>query len=301
MNLINAVASKGRTLLEVCTRKRMTPRRPGEGVLDVYSKGGGLGDELMVLCAIQAAVRKEPTLRISFQARHHSLLHGAPGLEEVRLFDVRGAGSGITYAHKHPMPILKQMAAQLGVPDADDFALMLPDRPLRLPAGWPDDDAPKILVQISASDWTPNKQWPLEHWATLIESLPPEYSVIEVGAKPAMPATPRHPKWRTLGGQTTLDEYVSCFGAATLFIGPVSSGMHLAHAFRLSSIIIVGGYEAADFPYPRAVQLGSSVECAPCWLRTPCPLDRRCLREIHPEDVVKKIQGRLEGACRSDG
>lgn len=301
MNLFRSVALKGRTLLDVCTGRRVTRQRQAGGVLNVYSKGGGLGDELMTLCAIQAAVRSEPALKIALHARHHSLLHGAPVIAELRQFEGGSAGMGITYAHKHPLPILRQMAAQIGVPDAHDFALELPERPLRLPAGWPHDHHPKVLVQISASEWTPNKQWPLEHWATLIENLPPEFSIIEVGGSPAMPVSPRHPKWRTLAGQTTLEEYVSCFRAATLFVGPVSSGMHLAHAFRLPSVILTGGYEAANFPYPRAMQLGSSVECAPCWLRTPCPHDLRCLREITPDLARSHLMAHLTGTLGQHG
>lgn len=268
-------------------------RRLGGGV---FSKGGGLGDELMVLCAIQAVRRKQPALDIAFCARNHQLLNGAIGVGAVRSFDSAAAartGIGISYSERHELPILKQMTAQMGVPDADDFSLELPERPLCLPGGWPPGDELKILVQVSGSGWTPNKQWPLDYWRKFIESLPEELSIIELGTHPAFPSPPGHPGWCSLAGQTSLEEFASCFRACGAFVGPVSGGMHLAHAFRVPSVIITGGYEAANFPYPLAIQLGTGIECAPCWLRTPCPYDRRCLREITPERVAGELMKQI--------
>lgn len=282
-------------------------RRGGEdggGSLHVHSKGGGLGDELMALCAAQAACRSQPTLKVTLCARYHVLFAGAPQVCEVQPLHEGNAalrGTGITYGHRQALPILRQMTAQLGAPDADDFRLELPERPLKLPQGWPHGERPKVLVQTSASDWTPNKQWLGEHWITLIESLPHEFSIVEVGAKSVLPVVPRHPGWHTLAGKTSLEEFISCFRAATLFLGPVSSGMHLAHGFGLPSVIIVGGYEAANFPYPLAVQLGSRLECAPCWLRSQCPYDRRCLSEITPDEVRSHLMAQLGGALQRHG
>lgn len=276
-------------------RRRMMPAGPSlrdSRMLHVYSKGGGVGDELIAACAIQAAVRRQPGLEIVYHARFQTLLDGLAGPRTVAPFDetyLRQNSKGLTYAHKHSLPIPKQMTAQLGVPDADDFSLDLPERPIRLPAGWPAGDNPRILVQVSASGYTPNKQWPLKHWQALIEELPEGFSVIEVGTVTAFSTPPRHPGWCSLAGQTSLEEFASCFRACSAFVGPVSGGMHLAHAFRVPSVIITGGYEAANFPYPLATQIGSGVECAPCWLRTPCPHERRCLREISPETVTKAL------------
>ena len=194
----------------------------------VYSRGGGIGDELIAVCAIQAATRRRGDLDIAYHTRYRWLFEGVTGPGAVFTFDekhLRESGTGLTYAHKQALPIVRQMTAQLGVPEADDFTVNLPVRSVPLPAQWPGGDQPRILVQISASDWTPNKQWPLSHWTSLIESLPEDFSIIEVGSRPALDAAPRHRGWLSLAGRTSLEEFVSCVRSATAFIGPVSSGM----------------------------------------------------------------------------
>jgi len=256
----------------------------------VFSKAGGLGDELMAAMAIQATAAIHPSARLVFHTRFQSLFEGLLGASAVRPLQhpLPANAVGLTYAAKQPLSVPAQMAAQLGV-TADAFPIQLPERPLHLPGGWPDSEARVVLVQTTASGWTPNKQWPAEYWLQLINRLPAEWKVVEVGTESALEQAPDHPGWRSLVGRTDLEEYISCFRRANGFVGPVSSGMHLAHAYKLPSVIIVGGYEAAHFPYPLARQLGSDLPCAPCWLRTPCPYDRRCLREITPEQVLAEL------------
>ena len=248
----------------------------------------------MAAMAIQCAVAYFPALRFTFYTRFHSLLNGLEGPERVLPLPPSPPQNAIalTYVAKQLLSVPAQMAAQLGVSPAS-FTLTLPERPVQLPASWPSDGRPIVLIQTAASGWTPNKQWPSEHWEKLISSLPDSHHVIEIGTKSALSTPPDHPGWRSLIGATSLDEYISSFRAASLFIGPISSGMHLSHVYRLPSVIIAGGYEATNFPYPLARQLGSALTCAPCWLRTPCPYDRRCLQEISPDEVRIAIMKQL--------
>jgi hypothetical protein len=260
--------------------------------IDVFSKAGGLGDELMAVMAIQAKAASHPTARLVFHTRFFSLFDGLPGAHTVVPLQhpLPGNAIGLTYAAKQPLSVPAQMAAQLGVTSAT-FPVELPERPLRLPTGWPGPDAGSriLLIQTAASGWTPNKQWPAEFWLQWINRLPPEWHVVEVGTESALEQIPNHPGWHSLVGTTQLEEYVSCFRRADAFVGPVSSGMHLAHVYKVPSVIIAGGYEAAHFPYPLARQLGSHLPCAPCWLTTPCPYDRRCLRDITPDQVLQEL------------
>ena len=77
----------------------------------------------------------------------------------------------------------------------------------------------------------------------------------------------------SLVGGTTLEELAYIISVADLFVGPVSGGMHLANAFHVPAVIIVGGYEApAGYPYKDVSFFYSPVECAPCWAKT-CPFD----------------------------
>ncbi len=263
--------------------------------INVYSKAGGLGDELMTAMAIQAKSAVHPNSYLNFHTRFHTLFDGLQGANTVvplqqQLLSTKAIG--LTYEAKHHLSVPAQMADQLGV-TADVFSLQLPERPLRLPTRWPDSSARIVLIQTAASRWTPNKQWPTEHWLQLINQLPVEWKVVEVGTESALDQPPDHPGWLSFVGTTNLDEYVSCFRSSDVFVGPVSSGMHIAHAFNLPSVIIVGGYEAANFPYPFAIQIGTSIECSPCWLRNPCPFSKVCLGQISVTQVTSKIMAQL--------
>ncbi|MEQ1751193.1 MAG: glycosyltransferase family 9 protein, partial [Prosthecobacter sp.] len=265
------------------------------GPCHIFSKAGGLGDELMAVSAIQAAVRLHPNIELVFHTRFSGLFQGLVGTKSVVAFDtetIPNDALALTYAIKQERSVNEQMALQLGVHEGP-FPIDLPSQELKLPTDWHRDGQPIVLIQPSASGWTPNKQWSLEKWKQLVESMPLEWKVVELGSFPVLNPPPVHPGWVSLAGKTTLQEYVSCFQAASIFVGPVSSGMHLAHAYKLPSVIIIGGYEAAHFPYPLATQFGSELSCAPCGLRSPCPYDLRCLKEIKPGDILNSIFNKL--------
>jgi ADP-heptose:LPS heptosyltransferase len=83
-------------------------------------------------------------------------------------------------------------------------------------------------------------------------------------------------------------------GQADLFVGPPSSGMHLANSYRVPSVIIYGGYESPmSYNYPQSEALYNSVVCAPCWKTTECPYARECLHGITPKDVFERMAKRL--------
>jgi len=81
--------------------------------------------------------------------------------------------------------------------------------------------------------------------------------------------------------------------AADLHVGPDSGPMHVAAAAGTPSVVIYGGYiDPANTLYPGNVALTVPVSCSPCWLRSPCPFERRCLSGISPgsvEEAVRKL------------
>jgi ADP-heptose:LPS heptosyltransferase len=83
----------------------------------------------------------------------------------------------------------------------------------------------------------------------------------------------------------------------SVFVGPPSGGMHFANAYQVPSIIVFGGYEAPDgYDYPWVERFFTPVECAPCWLTTPCPYGWKCLHAIRPEQVFAAIRKAVEAA-----
>jgi ADP-heptose:LPS heptosyltransferase len=260
-----------------------------EGKFHIWSVASGVGDELMALGAAQA-LEKAQSRRVVFHARHLELLQPDVGGPIPVPFDrekLPPRGIALSYLSKHRLSVIAQMALQLGL-RPQDFPICLPSRSVEdLPQDFP-REGQRIVLQTSASGWTPNKQWPEEHWRSLIEALPQDVEVIEVGSESVLSTLPRHSHYRSLVGRTSLLQFAACIQEADVFIGPVSGGMHLAHAYEVPSVIIIGGYEETH-PYPLSRQFYTPVPCAPCWLRTPCPYDRACLRQISPAEVARSV------------
>ena len=102
-----------------------------------------------------------------------------------------------------------------------------------------------------------------------------------------------HRNYINLVGRTSLAEFVSAVAAGDIHVGPMSGPVHIAAAARRPSVVIYGGYEHPRCTlYPGNIALYTPVACAPCWLREPCPYDRKCLSAISPisvEEAVRRI------------
>jgi len=115
-----------------------------------------------------------------------------------------------------------------------------------------------------------------------------------VGTEPVLPAKEMGERFATLAGRTSLDDLAYVISQADLFIGPSSSGMHLASAWDVPALIIFGGYESpAGYDYANVHPLYSPVPCAPCW-RQSCPYELKCLHAIQPEMVIEQALRLLE-------
>jgi ADP-heptose:LPS heptosyltransferase len=111
-----------------------------------------------------------------------------------------------------------------------------------------------------------------------------------VGVAAASPPSGSGGSYIDLRGQTTLPELIAAIAASDLQVGPITGTVHIAAAMGVPSVVIYGGYEHPDgSSYPGNINLYSPVTCAPCWLRDPCPFDKKCLRQITPDQVEAAI------------
>ena len=54
--------------------------------------------------------------------------------------------------------------------------------------------------------------------------------------------------------------------------------------------MIYGGYETpVTSCYEGNINLYTRLSCSPCWLKTPCPYEKKCLAMIHPEMVIEAV------------
>ena len=132
-----------------------------------------------------------------------------------------------------------------------------------------------------------NKQWYPERFQRVVDSLCDEFEFVQLGSE----GDPLLMHVRDLRGATSIRESASILYHAKLYIGGVGFLMHLARAVDCPSVIIFGGREAPwQSGYACNVNLYRSVPCAPCWRWNTCEFDRKCMREITPDDVVRGVR-----------
>jgi hypothetical protein len=128
-----------------------------------------------------------------------------------------------------------------------------------------------------------NKQWYPERFQMVVDSLCDEFEFVQLGSE----GDPRLTHVKDLRGATSIRESAGILYHAQLYIGNVGFLMHLARAVDCPSVIIFGGREAPwQSGYACNVNLYTPVPCAPCWRWNTCEFDRKCMREITPDDVV---------------
>jgi Glycosyltransferase family 9 (heptosyltransferase) len=105
-----------------------------------------------------------------------------------------------------------------------------------------------------------------------------------------IPASRPAGSYLDLRGQTTLPELVAAIAAADLIIALDTGPMHIAAAVGTPAVVIYGGYiDPVCTGYPGNINLYSAVECAPCWMREPCPHGKKCLHMITPAQVESAL------------
>src|SRR4029077_10813299 len=83
----------------------------------------------------------------------------------------------------------------------------------------------------------------------------------------------------------------ACVRRADLLVTTDSGPRHFAAAFDRPVVTLFGPTHIAwtETYYSRAVHLQKEVPCGPCQQRV-CPLDHRCMKELHPGDVLAAAQ-----------
>lgn len=255
---------------------------------------GGLGDALMSTPALRELKRIRPECHIHFHTKRPDSAQGLPYLDTVSPIESRPAES-IWIGYERAIPsdkhLAKVMGESIGVRVNDIRPDCAVDEKLiqRYKDAWQHCPHPHILVQRHASTWTPNKDWPDEYWKKLVLALLKERTVIDIGYSSADEPISSLPNHIDLRG-AELKELVASVAAADILVAPDSGPIHIAAAVRTPAVVIVGGYSHPEnTAYPENTTLFTPIHCSPCWLRTPCPIDRECLREITPEIVEKAI------------
>lgn len=246
----------------------------------------------MSLAVVRAIRERNPRARITLTTEFHEFLTGHPLLDRVFSPDEARAGElrqviSLRYEAFVPLRlhVIEYFAGCVGLRDIGT-RIPLPNYMAEV-RGWETLHArprPWIIVCRNAGPFTPNKDWPEERWIDLIPRLAQHGTVLELGSSAS--AAPLAPGHVDLRGATSLRQFCAIVSLADLAVTPVTSTVHIAAAYDIPTLSILGGYELPEntaYRHHRAIARQPS--CAPCWLRSPCPYDRKCLRTITVEEV----------------
>lgn len=231
-------------------------------------RGKGIGDVLLCTPALRELKRRNPACIVRFFTDSPAVLRGLPYIDEVHPTAAAPAGS-LLMRYENATPTRVHLARVLGDQLGLTVTDILPDcavDPVRVEQwkeAWSPLPRPHAIVLRGASDWTPNKNWPVPYWIDLAQSLSHTGTVIEIGAPDLLPIPPSG-SYVDLRGRTDLEDLVAAIAAADLYVGPISGPMHIAAAMRKRAVVIVGGYEHPHgVQYPGQTYLYTSLPCSP--------------------------------------
>lgn len=283
--------------------------RHGRPDLVVTAFGAGIGDD--ILCtAILHELRRRGHDNVWMLSRWPELFaHNpdAPRVEPARhRYDtfLRGLGAQIAYAfytsynpafdRDEPLPLqhlISIMCQKAGITGEVDLRPYMAVTEAEAARG---RVAPRqVAIQSAGLDATHamhNKNWSLEGYQGVVHALKGRYDFVQVGSRSDPPLEGA----LDLRGRTSLRETAAVLSQSLAFVGQVGMLMHMARAVDCRSVIVYGGRELpSQSGYVCNENLYSPVACSPCWRLNTCPYDRKCLRMVGVDDVVRALEAQV--------
>ncbi len=158
-----------------------------------------------------------------------------PGRRRPLLSHVYRLPEGYDEKHHHQVVVWTDLLRHFGLESPPDFSPLSPDRP----------GPPPCLGLIAGSENNPEKRWPVAHWRTLIEKLPPTLPIVLFGtasdvALTAAIAAGFGTRIEDLAGKTDLDAYCARLTSCSFLVTNDTGGMHLANALGVPLLALFG-------------------------------------------------------------
>lgn len=164
---------------------------------------------------------------------------------------------------------------------------------------------PIVGINVNASELSFLRRWPREHFIILIKELIEKYSaqIIFVGAKEdisyvneTIERIPFKKNIHNFAGKTSLPQLACLLRKLKLFISNDSGPLHLASCIGIPTISFFGPETPLIYgpEGPSDIVFYKKLDCSPClhikkYKHSNC-LDRRCLKEIKPSEVIDEIK-----------
>lgn len=173
-----------------------------------------------------------------------------------------------------------------------------------------------LLVNASLGDLLPQRRWPRENYARLIDALlerREDLFVLLLGtaadadAAAALETEIGNRRCRAVAGAFALAELPALFACSDLLLSSDAGPAHFAAVTALPVVVLFGPETPTRYrPLGNATALTAGIECSPCInpetrRRTDCA-DNRCMRAISVATVMAEVERRLdETGARTDG
>jgi|6_EtaG_2_1085325.scaffolds.fasta_scaffold17200_3 hypothetical protein len=121
------------------------------------------------------------------------------------------------------------------------------------------------IEPYSKDNYTPNREYPIDKWQNIIDSLHSEIKIVQVGnSKNVLKNV------IDLTGETTFREAISVIRRSELFIASESGLVHGATAVDTKSVVIITGYQHERMvAYPQNINVNIASH-GPCGLKIEC-------------------------------
>lgn len=316
--LIPAAAVAARAILDARLRR--------ENLFLLHMHKGGLGDAFCQTGLMRALRAKHPGLRFVVLTRYPEFYDNLP--EVARVADLRRFSPAKAWCVQTALRLLRPVRAHDFVykPQRQTPKALLEARPgwrphlvelaserLRLPADFsdvrglirfsPEEESEwaarhaglgrfALIVPAGKTSYTPNKEWGFDNYRRLVGLLPGVNWV-----QPGLPENPALPGALDLRGRIGLREMAWLLSHAEFAVCGEGLHNHLCGALGTPCFVIFSGFhypEIARYPSTVPMLAPKAPPCAPCWLKTPCPVPGKpCTGDITPESVAERIRVRF--------
>ena len=271
--------------------------------------GHGIGDDLLCT-AVARELKKRGTGKLLMFSKHPALFEGNPDIAAVhslgyptvgrrrfagyrtiipQFSDYDKEADRDIFSQEHVIVTMCRLAGITGevelrpwmflTPEEREKGALFPRQAVIQSAGLP--SGPGVMK---------NKEWHPEKFQEVVDQLQGEVSFIQLGNREDPPLR----GVTDLRGKTTLRESAAILAGSRIFIGLVGFLMHLARAVECRSVIIYGGREDPSVSGYRCNEnIQGLPSCAPCWQRTRCDFDRKCMAMIGVEQVVSAVRRQI--------
>lgn len=168
-----------------------------------------------------------------------------------------------------------------------------------------------LLVNANLGDLLPQRRWPRENYAQLIDALlerREDVFVLLLGtaadgaAAAALETEIGNRRCRAVAGAFALAELPALFACSDLLLSSDSGPAHFAAVTALPVVVLFGPETPTRYrPLGNATALTAGIECSPCInpetrRRTDCA-DNRCMRALGVATVMAAVERRLDEAA----